>query len=239
MTDPLKVLAEVETEDSEMPEDLRALAEGRASRAAAEALRVEADASAEAAERYDRFRPYSYEEDEALVASLTRTVARPKSAARWRWPVAVAAASIGSIFALSQSGSPLPGYRVEASDGDRALRSAPVTAQGPKHAAGSLVTILLRPKFATSDIVVDTYVLDGAALRPHPVAAEISKSGAVRIQGPVEEVFAGLDGDVTMLFVVRRSDDRRPAASEVHASWVASKQPAEYRVVAYRCRVAS
>ena len=270
MTERIVTLAALERAESELPEDLLALTEGTASEAQLDRLRRDAASDASVADRIERFRPFSGEEDDALASYLVDSVVHRRNASmrgptpraiggptpraiggptpsratsvRRFWSLAVglgvAAAMVVAFLAARDMSEPLPSYRVEASSGDLAVRSVPPVADdGRRYASGSSVTIIIRPELATPSVALDTFVLEGETLRPHPVKAEVSTTGAIRIQGPVDDVFFGLRGEVTLLFVVRKAARERPSAAEVYSTWAQSQRPPSYRVVAYRCRV--
>ncbi len=257
MTDRIVALAALERAESELTEDLLGLTEGTTPEAQLDELRREAALDTSVADRMERFRPFSGEEDDALAAYLVDSVVRQREAltragraeesrrATWvrrRWSLvaglgATAATAVVFLAALDMS-EPLPSYRVEASSGDLAVRSVPPVADdGRVYTSGSSVTIIIRPELVTPAVALDTFVLKGETLRPYPMKAEVSTTGAVRIQGLVDDVFFGLRGDVTLLFVVRKMAREPPSAAEVYSTWVQSKRSPSYRVVAYRCRV--
>lgn len=219
-------------------------------------LRALAEASPEAREAFEAFRPLGEDFQRRLAGRLAAEIehgapreeprARILWFPRWRraasWASAAAAAAAALFLLLHQPGPgtmpPVPTYLAEVSGGTRTFRGEEAPSTGPHvFEPGDRFQVVLRPGTQTAGEGLEAlcFVLRSGALRRLEAEVQIDPGGAVKIEGSI-----GRDlqpGDWTLWAVVGRQgelpdpgDPRLLAArAEVRESnWVAL--PTEIRI---------
>jgi hypothetical protein len=147
--------------------------------------------------------------DAALAALARPTEQRGARVLPFRrialWVVPLAAAAALAVFLL-RPGSDLPTYRMEAGQGDRALRGAEVEAAAvPRYEPGSRLEIVLRPaKAVEGPVAARGFVRRGDDVTPWAVEPEVAPGGAVRVAGPIDALLPGVTGEVELWIAVGR-----------------------------------
>jgi hypothetical protein len=150
------------------------------------------------------------------------------------WLAPLAAAAALALVLLRPSAAPeLPEYRLDASSGERTLRSAdPAPVAVPRYGPGSRIELVLRPSTAVrGPVAARAFLLQGGEVKPWPVAVEVAPEGAVRIAGPVEALLPRVSGELEILLAVGRPD-ALPDAAAVHEAL--ARPPAGWRLLRYR-----
>jgi hypothetical protein len=145
-------------------------------------------------------------------------------------PLAAAAALAFVLLRPGPEGPGLPDYRLDATAGERTLRSAePAPADVPRYGPGSRIELVLRPSTAAQGpVTVRGFLNRGGELQPWAVTPEVSPEGAIRIAGPVEELLPDVTGEVELLLAVGRPE-ALPDAGEVLTA-----TPKGWRLLRYR-----
>ncbi len=145
-------------------------------------------------------------------------------------PLAAAAALAFILLRPAAEGPGLPEYRLDATAGERTLRSAdPAPADVPRYGPGSRIELVLRPSTAAQGpVAVRAFLNRGGELQPWAVTPEVSPEGAVRIAGPVEKLLPEVTGEVEILLAVGRPE-ALPDARDVLTA-----PPAGWRLLRYR-----
>jgi hypothetical protein len=106
--------------------------------------------------------------------------------------------------------APLPSYEITARGGLKSTRGADDAK--PKGgvlrlAPGSELDLALRPATKVEGpLALRAFVAQGGEVRPLTVPVEAAPTGALRVRGPVNELFAGLKGQVELRFVIGRAE---------------------------------
>ncbi len=251
MRDPqLLSLGQVEREEQKIPAVLEALTEGATTDAQRVALQEEASRDEDAARRYARFSAMTTSEEDALVESLAGVTKRGQAQQEkgqlislfgWKAKAMTClalAAAIGLAW-LAVPTAPLPVYRLEASIADLQHRGAPKVRSLPQHHPQSALSIVLRPsQNAQGEVAVDAFWQAGktGALKPWSAPLSIAPTGAVRVDGRIETLLPGVQGEVTLWLAVR-SADRAPLTVEGARALAAGGEPQGHRLLSYSFRI--
>ncbi len=122
--------------------------------------------------------------------------------------LAAAAALILLLRPHAPPDDPVPPYELVMLGGDNIVRSAPETRQArtARLAPGSRLEVRLRPGHRVQgSVALRGAVVRGADIRPWLPVTEVDPSGAIRVAGTREQLFAGLpDGEWTVVVAVGR-----------------------------------
>lgn len=105
--------------------------------------------------------------------------------------------------------APLPSYEITARGGLKSTRGVDdVKPKGVlRLAPGSELDLALRPATKVEGpLALRAFVAQGGEVRPLTVPVEAAPTGALRVRGPVNELFAGLKGQVELRFVIGRAE---------------------------------
>jgi hypothetical protein len=150
-------------------------------------------------------------------AQFVERLPRPKVV--WLRPIVVAGAlAAAAAFALivhSTSPEPLPAYAMVVTGGeleDRSDDGKPAQTEVIRLGPGSSLELTLRPAVrASGEVAVQGYLIRNGQARRWDVRAEISKEGAIRIQGDRESLFGGEPaGEVEIAVAVGRPGEMPP-----------------------------
>jgi hypothetical protein len=251
--DPLlKALTEAARADDPLTDPRwEGLAHGTLSSEDAAALAELAARSDTHRQAFEAFRPLGADARGRIAAKLLEGIqarprpaeGRPEPAAvvvpfprrqRWLWVVAAAAVLGGAVW-LAPPGAPgggaLPAYAMTVTSGDRDVRALTPTTEPPRLGAGGRLEIGLRPATrARSPVAVVAFLVHDGRAQAWEVPAVIAETGAVRVEGTREALFAGVPaGQWEMVFAVG-PPGALPSADEVasgreHASYRLLRQP--------------
>ncbi len=232
------------------------LAEGTLSSEDTAVLAALAGGSDAHREAFEAFRPLGADARGRIAGKLIEGLKPPAAAPRplaavvplrrpQRWPWLLAAAAMlagafwlglasprgdhggGKVASLDEGA--LPAYAMTVTSGDRDVRSAPLPAvEAPRLGAGTRLEISLRPATsARSPVAVRAFLVRDGRARVWDVPAAIAETGAVRVEGTREALFAGVPaGSWEMVFAVG-APGALPSADEV----LAGREPTPYRLL--------
>jgi hypothetical protein len=193
--DPLAIaLGELMREQDKIDPRLEKHARGELSAAEREALFEEAKNDPRLALAVQLYTPLSSQTIDRL------STIRPPARVRWLRvvvPVLAAAAAIVIAFLMFPGGDELPAYTLRARAGDAEFRGAAATKNVLR--ADSELEVVLTPAEPVRTAVEAQLLVEGEASSARP---EISKDGAVRFRGRVDELVGARTGTTTLRFVV-------------------------------------
>lgn len=154
-------------------------------------------------------------------ASAPAVVALP-ARRRWAWVLAAAAAlgaaSWLTVVPRGEEGA-LPAYAMTVSGGEPGVRSLAPATQPLRLGAGSRLEIHLRPATtARGGIAVRAFLVRDGAARAWDVPTTVADSGAARIQGSREALFAGVPAGPWEIVIAVGRAAALPSADDVVAA---------------------
>jgi hypothetical protein len=218
-------------------EDVEALVQGTLPAERLAELQRDARADPDVAAALACFTPLAAADRDQIASKALAQVRggeRRRAAARrarlgWLSVPVLAAAAAGLALLAWPGRQPmgLPAYDLQLTGGDAVVRGQ--SAQQPRAAAVRLwpdaaMDLVMRPESAVAGpLQASAFVRAAGHISPLALPFELSEVGAVRVSGPVGELFAGLHGSVELVIVLRRPDvSGVPAALELAAGAPAS-----------------
>jgi len=105
--------------------------------------------------------------------------------------------------------APLPAYELVARGGVKHTRgpSEPPAAGPLRLVPGSEIDLTLRPSTRVEGpLAVRAFVVQEATTRPWAAPVDVAPTGAMRLHGPVDKLFAGFEGALELRLVVGRAE---------------------------------
>lgn len=203
---PKEVALLMAEQEQALDAELEAYAAGRLSKEAQAALLARAEADPQLAEALALYAPLSEATKDRIAE---RGMAEVRVVPLRRAPIiggllALAAAIMIGIFAMTDRYGPLPSYAVNAQVQDALYRSEDLP-RAPTVRADSRIELRLVPdQPAEGDVAGRLFLQDGAAIRIISASPEISPDGALRWRGTPSELLGVETGTVTVTMVVGR-----------------------------------
>lgn len=195
----------------------QALAEGTASPDEIRHLQQRAALDPDAATAWERFRPLEDDDDLRIASAMARRVRSDRRRSRFTAAAgALAAVLVAGVWFASPNGNAgLPSYGLEASTPDLQMRGT--EAEGlPRHAPGSVLTLVLRPADPVQEpVTVDSYLVEGDGLVTLNLRWDTSRQGSARLSGEVRALFGARSGPQRLLALVRADRTERPSTQSV------------------------